>query len=90
MNIITRPTKGTGKISHHEEILDTLRILVQSYIKMKRNPNKVEITNPQNKEFRKISFVEYWYSESSTYREGYTSLYNMSGVNNTNNIPKYS
>ena len=54
---------------------------------MMSNPRKLEITNPQNKESRKIPFVEY--SEFLTYKEGNTNLYNMSEVKRTNTIPRY-
>ena len=42
----------------------------------------LEKTNPQNKEFRKISFVED--SEFLTYREWNTNFHNMIGVKEPN------
>ena len=54
---------------------------------MMSNPRILERTNPQNKEFRKISFVEN--SEFLTYKEGNTNLYNMSEVKRTNAIQRY-
>ena len=66
--------KGTGKIkhSHTKEILDSSWIIKQSLIITASIPRVLEITNPQNKEYRKISFVED--SGFLTYRKGNTNL----------------
>ena len=54
---------------------------------MTSNPRVLEKQNPQNKEFRIISFVES--SADLTYIEGNTNLYNMNGVKKANVILRY-
>ena len=56
---------------------------MQSYIIITSNPRVLEKKIPQNKEFRKIFFVE-WSSEDLTFIGGNTNLHNMNGVKKAN------